>query len=173
MTDECAFEHGQPTCKADPRIARGPGWRSSNGAELGCASGLARGGFKVSQATINAWMVAQQRMSGLASLDDPHGAERSGKRRLVTDLRSVSVGSVLARTADCSVSYRRDDRAERERRQDGGAAPFAVSNRLADGNDERGQDNHGQQRARLARSQRRRSRRRRSTPGARASRTVR
>jgi hypothetical protein len=109
----------------------------------------------VSQATINAWMVAQQRMSGLASLDDPHGVERSGKRRLVTDLRSVSVGSVLARTADCSVSYRRDDRAERERRQDGGAAPFAVSNRLADGNDERGQDNHGQQRARLARSQRR------------------
>jgi hypothetical protein len=45
--------------------------------------------FKPSETMINAWVVTQQRMSGLACLGDPRGPERKGQSRVVADLRSV------------------------------------------------------------------------------------
>jgi hypothetical protein len=113
-------------------------------------------GFKPAKSPIDGWVVAQERMSELASLADLRGSERTGQSFVIADLRSVLVGFVLARTANRSVSYRRDDRAECERGQDASAAPFAALNRLADGHAERGQDNHSQAHARLPHRQRRR-----------------
>jgi hypothetical protein len=80
-----------------------------------CNGGLPEGGLKPSKTMISVWVVSQQRMCGLDGPGELRGSEREGQGLVLADLRCVSVGFVLARTAECGVGYRRDDWAEDER----------------------------------------------------------